>query len=102
MKPLAVAVVIGAAAMICVPNLSRTAAAQQPSAPNASSGYFVPVVVGAAAGATVGALVWPVVAPAGVAVATPAAMGWGWGAFMTTRAAVGAVIGAGLGYIAAR
>ena len=34
--------------------------------------------------------------------ATPAAAGWGWGAFMTTRAAVGALIGAGLGFVAAR
>jgi hypothetical protein len=81
-------------------------ASAQPASVGGSSNYLVPVVVGAAAGATVGALLWPaVVVPAGVAMAAPAAaagMGWGWGAFMTTRAAVGAILGGGLGYLAAR
>jgi len=104
MKSTVMAVVIGAVTMIAAPALTRTAAAQ-PAPANASSGYLVPVVVGAAAGATVGALLWPAVVPAGAAVAAPAAMqtvGWGWGSFLTTRAIVGAVIGGGLGYVAAR
>jgi hypothetical protein len=108
MKSLAMAVAIGSTVVLCVPALIRPAAAQ--TAPVGSSGgYLLPVVVGAAAGATVAALLWPVIVPAGAVAATPgavaaapAAMGWGWGAFMTTRAAVGALIGAGLGFGAAR
>ena len=86
-------------------------ASAQPVRSDGSSGYVVPVVVGAAAGATVGALLWPAIVPAAAvtaataaapAAATAAETGWGWGAFMTTRAAVGAVIGAGAGWLAAR
>lgn len=108
MKSLAMAVAIGSAVVLCTPALTRTAAAQ-PVPVGSSGGYLVPVVVGAAAGATVAALLWPVIVPAGAVAVTPgavaaapAAVGWGWGAFMTTRAAVGALIGAGLGFVAAR
>lgn len=104
MKSTAMAVVIGAAMVIGAPVLTHTAAAQ-PAPASASSGYLVPVVVGAAAGATVGALLWPAVVPAGAVMAAPAAMqtvGWGWGSFLTTRAVIGAIIGGGLGYVAAR
>jgi hypothetical protein len=67
----------------------------------ASANAVLPVVVGAAAGATVGALLWPAMVPAGAVTAGTAVVvsPWGWAAFMTTRAAVGAVIGAGLGYL---
>ncbi len=108
MKSLVVAVALGSTVMVCTPALTRPAAAQ-PVPVGSSGGYLVPVVVGAAAGATVAALLWPVIVPTGAVVATPgtvaaapAAIGWGWGAFMTTRAAVGALVGAGLGYVAAR
>jgi hypothetical protein len=95
-----------AAVLISSPVLAPTASAQ-PAPPGGSSpSYIVPLVIGAAAGATVGALLWPAMVPAaGAAVAAPAAAqvgGWGWGAFFTTRAAVGAIIGGGLGYLAAR
>jgi hypothetical protein len=83
------------------PAFTPTAAAQVATS-GSSSSYMVPIVVGAAAGATVGALLWPAMVPAGAAAAAaPAASGWGWGAFLTTRAAIGAVIGGGLGFIAA-
>jgi hypothetical protein len=108
MKSLGMAVAIGATVMLLTPALTRPAAAQ-PAPVGSSGGYLVPVVVGAAAGAAVAALLWPVIVPAGAVAATPgaaeaapAAMGWGWGAFMTSRAAVGALIGAGLGFVAAR
>lgn len=94
-----------AAVLISSPVFTSTASAQ-PAPPGGSApGYLIPVIVGAAAGATVGALLWPAAAPAaaaGAAMAGPEVAGWGWGAFMTTRAAVGAVIGGGLGYLAAR
>jgi len=105
------AVVVGASMLVATPVLTQSAAAQ-PAPGGSSGGYTVPIVVGAAIGATVGALLWPVVVPAGAAMgpgamagAGPAMMeaaGWGWGSFVTTRAAVGAVIGGGLGYLAAR
>ena len=87
------------------PAFTPTAAAQVATS-GSSSSYMVPIVVGAAAGPTVGALLWPAMVPAGAAAAAaPAAAasasGWGWGAFLTTRAAIGAVIGGGLGFIAA-
>ena len=92
--------------MISSPVFAPTASAQPAGTGGSSTSYLVPVVIGAAAGATVGALLWPAMAPAaGAAMAGPAAAemgGWGWGAFMTTRAAVGAVIGGGLAYLAAR
>lgn len=111
MKSHMMAAVVGSAMMLTAPVLSNTAAAQPMQ--SGSGSYVVPVVVGAAAGATVGALLWPVIVPAGAVAAAPAAAGaavavapeaagWGWGAFMTTRALVGAVIGGGLGYISAR
>jgi hypothetical protein len=104
MKSTAMAVVIGATMMIGAPVLAQSAAAQ-PASASTSSGYVVPVVVGAAAGATVGALLWPAIMPAGAAMAAPAAMAtasWGWASFLTTRAVIGAIIGGGLGYVAAR
>ncbi len=105
MKSHVMAAVIASAMMISAPVFTSTASAQPvPGGP--SGGYLVPVVVGAAAGATVGALLWPAMMPAGAAMAAPAAAaemsGWGWSAFLTTRAAIGAVIGGGLGYVAAR
>ena len=100
---LAAAIAIGLAT---TPVLAPDASAQPIGPGNSSVTYLVPVVVGAAVGATVGALLWPATVPAAAATAAPAAAaemgGWGWGAFMTSRAAVGAVIGGGLGYLAAR
>lgn len=109
MKSHLMAAVIGATMLTAAPVLAPTASAQ-PAPMGSSGGYVVPVVVGAVAGAVVGALVWPMIVPAaaaapaaaGVVAAAPVETGWGWGAFMTTRAAVGAVIGAGLGYLSAR
>ena len=119
MKSQIMAAVIGATMLTAAPVLTHSASAQ-PAPMGSSGGYIVPVVVGAAAGAAVGALLWPVIVPAAVAPAATTAMAgapaeavaiaaapaeaatWGWGAFMTTRAAVGAVIGAGLGYLSAR
>lgn len=106
MRSSALAIMFGSAMMIAAPALTNQAAAQP--AP-ASSSSFVPVVVGAAAGATVAALLWPVIMPAGAAMAAgpgamamaPEAAGW-MGSFVTTRAAVGAIIGGGLGYLSAR
>ena len=107
MKSHAMAAIIAITAVIGATGLTSTASAQ-PVQSSASGGYFVPVVIGAAAGATIGALLWPVVVPAGAVVAAGPGMAaagagaWGWGAFYTTRAAVGAVIGGTLGYLAAR
>jgi hypothetical protein len=108
MKSHAIAAIIAGTAMIGAPCFTSSASAQ-PMGQSSSGGYFVPVVVGAAAGATVGALIWPVFVPAAATTAAttavaaaPVAAEWGWGAFYTTRAAVGAIIGGGLGFIAAR
>ncbi len=94
--------------LVSAPLLMLPASAQ-PVRPDSSSSYVVPVAVGAVAGATLGALLWPAMVPATAATAATAAApamaeatGWGWGAFFTTRAAVGAVIGAGAGWLAAR
>jgi len=100
MKSRMSAAILASAMMLSVPVLAPAASAQ-PAQSSSSSSYIVPIVVGAAAGATVGALLWPAIVPATAAMATPAA-GWGWGAFMTTRAAVGAVIGGALGWMVAR
>lgn len=102
MKSQLMAAVIGATMLTAAPMLSPSASAQ-PAPMGSSGGYVVPVVVGAVAGAAVGAFLWPVIVPAAtVPGAVAAAPEWGWGAFVTTRAAVGAIIGAGLGYISAR
>jgi hypothetical protein len=133
MKSQIMAAVIGATMLTAAPVLTQSANAQ-PAPMGSSGGYIVPVVVGAAAGAVVGAFVWPMIVPGAAATAMAAAApaeatvaaapmevaaaaapveaaaaaapaeaaSWGWGAFMTTRAAVGAVIGAGLGYLSAR
>ena len=101
MKSHAMAAIIAATALIAAPGLSSSASAQ-PVQSSSSGSYLVPVVVGAAAGATVGALLWPAMVPAGAAMAAAPAAAWGWGSFYTTRAAVGAIIGGGLGYLAAR
>src|SRR5215469_14642053 len=97
-----------ASTLVAAPILAVTATAQ-PVPGNPASSTVVPVVVGAAAGATVGALLWPVIMPAtavaaapGAAAVVPEAATWGWGAFVTTRALVGAIIGGALGYVAAR
>ena len=105
MKSHAMAAIIAATAMIGAPSFVSTASAQ-PIQSSSSGSYLVPVVVGAAAGATVGALLWPAMIPAGAAMAAgpgaATATAWGWGSFYTTRAAVGAIIGGSLGYLAAR
>jgi len=100
------AILFASSILASAPILASSASAQ-PVRADGSSSYAVPVVVGAAAGATVGALLWPAVVPAAAATAAAPAVaaeatGWGWGAFLTTRAAVGAVIGAGAGWLAAR
>jgi len=107
MKSRMSAAIVASAVMLTAPVLVPAASAQ-PVQSGGSSSYIVPIVVGAAAGATVGALLWPALIPAAaaaptatMAMAAPAA-GWGWGAFMTTRAAVGAVIGGALGWVVAR
>lgn len=89
--------------------LAANPAAAQPIPGSRSGNYLVPVVIGAAVGATVGALLWPVVMPPAAVIAAPGAVavvpeavGWGFSAFMTGRAAIGAVIGGGLGYLSAR
>jgi len=87
------AAVFGSMLLIGAPALTQAASAQAAQ----GNSTLVPVVVGAAAGATIGALLWPV-----FMAAMPAAAEWGWGAFWTTRALVGAAIGGGLGYISAR
>ena len=100
-----IAILFASSILAGAPVLASSASAQ-PVRADGSSSYAVPVVVGAAVGATVGALLWPAVIPAAAATAAaPAAAevtGWGWGAFLTTPAAVGAVIGAGAGWFAAR
>jgi hypothetical protein len=101
MKSHAMAAIIVAGTLIGASSFPSNASAQ-PVQSSSSGSYLVPVVVGAAAGATVGALLWPAMVPAGAAVAAAPAASWGWGAFYTTRAAVGAIIGGGLGYLAAR
>ena len=110
MKSHVMAAIVAATALIGASSIPTTASAQ-PVQSGSSGGYFVPVVVGAAAGATIGALLWPVIVPAGAVVAAgpsamvaagPGAAAWGWGAFYTTRAAVGAVIGGAVGYLMAR
>jgi hypothetical protein len=101
MKSHVMAAVIVAGAMIGAPSFTSTASAQ-PVQSSSSGSYLVPVVVGAAAGATVGALLWPAMVPGAAMAAAPGVTAWGWGAFYTTRAAVGAIIGGGLGYLAAR
>lgn|SRR5512143_4096472 len=109
MKSRMMAAVVGASMLVATPVFTQSAVAQ-PAPAGSSGGYTVPIVVGAAIGATVGALLWPVVVPAGAMMGPGAMAGagpavveaWGWGSFVTTRAAVGAVIGGGLGYLAAR
>jgi len=116
MAPRLTAILFASSILASAPILAPQASAQ-PVRSDSSTGYVVPIVVGAAAGATVGALLWPAVMPAAAATAAateaapavaaaPAmaveATSWGWGAFMTTRAAVGAVIGAGAGWLVAR
>jgi hypothetical protein len=105
MKSHAMAAIIAGTAIIGAPCFTSSASAQPMNQTSSSGSYLVPVIVGAAAGATVGALIWPAMVPAAATTAVaaaPAATEWGWGAFYTTRAAVGAIIGGGLGYIAAR
>jgi hypothetical protein len=109
MAPRLTAIFVASSILASAPILASTASAQ-PVRSDGTSSYAVPIVVGAAAGATIGALLWPAVVPATAATAATAAApavaaeatGWGWGAFLTTRAAVGAVIGAGAGWFAAR
>jgi hypothetical protein len=110
MKSHVMAAIVAATALIGASSIPTTASAQ-PVQSSSSGGYFVPVVVGAAAGATIGALLWPVIVPGAAVVAAgpgavvaagPGAAAWGWGAFYTTRAAVGAVIGGAFGYLMAR
>jgi hypothetical protein len=59
-------------------------------------------IIGAAAGATIAAWLWPAAVPAGGAVLAPAAGAWAWNAYLSTEAAAGAVIGAVLGYFGGR
>ena len=108
MRSIALTLALGTALFAAAPAVTQTAAAQ-PVPGAGSSPYLVPVIVGAAAGATAGALLWPVLMPPAVVVSAPGAammapevVGWGLGAFVTTRAAIGAVIGAGIGYVMAR
>jgi hypothetical protein len=87
-----IAAVIAAAIMISAPGFTSTASAQ-PAYGTSTNVRLVAVLVGAAAGATVAVLLWPAAAPA-AAVAAPSA----WSAFLSTQAAIGALIGGALGY----
>ncbi len=110
MKSRLLAGLVATTVLVGAPGLAPSAAAQS-TVRSESRSYIVPVVIGAAVGATIGALVWPVMMPAAAAgpamagpaaAAGPAMAGWGMGAFVTTRAAVGAVIGGVAGYLFAR
>ena len=80
MKSHTLAAAIVAAVMISSPVFAPTASAQPAGTGGSSTSYLVPVVIGAAAGATVGALLWPAMAPAaGAAMAGPAAAEMGGG-----------------------
>jgi len=95
MKRLAMVGIIATAAVFGGPGLTPTASAQSVG----------PIVVGAALGATVGAFVWPVMAipaAAGMAGAAATIGPWDWNAYLTTRAAVGAVVGGSLAYVFGR
>lgn len=84
---LAAALVVGATAL------------PQPAAASSFARTAVPVVLWAATGAAVGAVVWPMLFPTTVgAAATAGPSTISWASFQTTRAAVGAAIGAVLGY----
>ena len=92
------AVALAAALAVGVTAIPTPAPAQvaQPS-------RAVPTVLWAATGAVLGAVAWPLVFPAtvpgGVAgVPAAAATVWSWNSFVTTRAAVGAVVGGLFGY----
>ncbi len=95
------------AAVVAAALVAGTTALPAPAAANSFVRTAVPVVLWAATGAVVGAVVWPALFPAAVT-ATTAAVGataaaarpivWTWESFQTTRAAVGAGIGAVLGY----
>jgi hypothetical protein len=62
MKSHSLTAIVAAAAMIGAPSFTSTAFAQLASS-GSSGNYIVPVMVGAAAGATVGALLWPAMVP---------------------------------------
>jgi hypothetical protein len=100
MKSHVMAAVIGSALLVGAPILAPSASAQPAPVTSSSGGYLVPVVIGAAAGATVGAFLWPALVPAGAAAAAP--VEWGWGSYLTTSGGVGAVLGGFFGYAAAR
>ncbi len=102
MKSHVMAGVVATAMLIGTPILASTASAQPAMRGDSTGSTLVTVIIGAAAGATVGALLWPASASAVVAAGAPVAASWGWGAFISTRAAVGAVIGGGLGYLVSR
>lgn len=80
------------------------------TAPGSSGRVIVPTVLWAATGAVLGAVAWPLVFPGTVATGAGAAGApgaaaasvWTWNSFVTTRAAVGAAIGAVFGYTIAR
>lgn len=95
------------AAAVAAALVVGTTALPAPASADSFVRTAVPVVLWAATGAVVGAVVWPALFPAAVT-ATTAAVGataaaaqpivWTWESFQTTRAAVGAGVGAVLGY----
>ncbi len=92
---------LGAAvAVAAVLSVATPARAQMISMPPAKTA--VPVVLWGVTGAVIGAVAWPMMFPASVgATAAPGAgmaIAWTWGSFLTTRAAVGTVLGGALGY----
>jgi hypothetical protein len=91
MKSSFIAAVIAAAITI-----TSTASAQPVYGPSTSV-RLAAALVGAAAGATVAVLLWPAAAPATAAVA-PVAAPSAWSAFLSTPAAIGALMGGALGY----
>ena len=87
------------AAAVVAALAAGTTALPSPAAADSFARTAFPVVLYAATGAVIGAVIWPAVFPAAVGTASSVApVVWSWDAFLTTRAAIGAVAGAALGY----
>ena len=96
LRPLA-AVAVASALMVGAPGLAPPASAQ--TAPSMSVGTVLPVVLWAATGAVIGAVVWPVAVGGAAAAATPGVMTVG--SLLNMGALAGTFLG-GAGYILTR
>jgi hypothetical protein len=98
------ALVIAASVMTGAPAFAPAASAQSSNAPPLVSmptvSTAVPVILWAATGAVIGAVIWPAVAVGGAAAAAPGGV-MSVGAFLNAGAAAGAFLG-GAGYILTR